>query len=98
MMLSMHKQIVLSLADIHHVSVGCPHCATKVLLDLRKKSEHAEKYGTLLTNQCPGCRKSYDSALGQAVTALQQAYDSLCVESVQPWISFQVSSEDGISA
>jgi len=96
MIIAMHKQLLLTLADVRFVTVGCQHCTTKVTIDLKEKSEYAEKFNILLANQCPGCRKNYDSAVGHALTALQQACDALAA--VGKYISFQVVEENALSS
>jgi len=74
---SMQKEFVLSLANLRFVSVSCQHCKTRVVLDLREPSEYAKSFGELLPNECPGCRKSYDSSLGPGLFGLQGAYNNL---------------------
>ncbi len=75
----MTNEAVISLEDIRCVSVSCLNCKTKVLLDLREKSDHADRYGLTLPGECPVCRKPYDSALNGALTSLQVAYDAVRV-------------------
>ncbi len=83
----MRKAFVISLADLRFVSVACQHCRTRVLLDLQQPSEHAMKIGELLPDECPGCRKHYDSALVPGLLALQSAYRDLL--KIEKQIEFQ---------
>ncbi len=74
---SMTKEVVVSLSEIRYVSVACGNCTTRVVLDLQDKSDHAKKYGLILSGECPGCRRTYDSAMNPGLSELQRAYDSL---------------------
>lgn len=73
----MHKELVTSIADLRYVCIECPHCRTKVILDMREKSSFAEKQGIFAPKSCPGCHSPYDSAIQPNVDNLQRAYQSL---------------------
>lgn len=90
---AMRKTLLISLVDLRFVSVSCKHCRTRVLLDLREPSEHAKTFGTLLPNECPGCRAGYDSALNPGLLALQSAYRELLKIEKQIEFSTDVVSE-----
>lgn len=73
----MHKQIVVSIADLRYICIKCPHCHTKVILDMKEKSSFAKKQGIFAPKRCPGCETNYDSAIQPNVDQLQRAYESL---------------------
>ena|SRR5579883_2210379 len=83
----MRRALVISLADLRFVSVRCQHCRTRVVLDLQEPSEHATRFGVLLPNECPGCRKSYDTALAPGLVDLQNSYRNLL--KIEKQIEFQ---------
>lgn len=76
-MLYMHQEPVVSLADLRCVSIECPLCRTKVVLDMEEISEHAKKYSMFAPAGCPGCRVDYDTAVRAAVDQFQKAYQTL---------------------
>jgi hypothetical protein len=76
-MLTMQKEIVVSLSELRRVSVSCTNCKTQIVLDLHEKSEHAKKYGLGVPAECPGCRKTFDDTLNAGLRELQSAYDAL---------------------
>jgi hypothetical protein len=77
-MFSMHKELVVSLADLRFVSITCPTCRTVVTLDLKEPSEFAQKHdGAFSPKQCPGCRQDYDTAIRPSIDTFQRAYGSL---------------------
>jgi hypothetical protein len=47
MMLSMHKEIVFSLADLRYVEVSCGRCKTRIILDLKEKPKYMGSDGIL---------------------------------------------------
>jgi primosomal protein N' len=87
MMLAMLKELVVSLADIRCICVSCQHCKTKVVLDMREQSDFARTHGVFLPNECPGCRKPYDSALQPGLQNLHRAYEPLLP--LEKWINFR---------
>jgi hypothetical protein len=77
-MLLMHKQLVVSLADLRFVSIECPLCKTVVTLDMKEPHELAQKYdNAFCPKDCPGCRKQYDSAIRPNVDSFQKSYQAL---------------------
>jgi ribosomal protein S27E len=74
---TVHKELVFSIADLRYVSITCPHCRTQVILDMQEKSAFAEKHGFFAPLKCPGCKADYDSAIQPAVDDLQHAWQSL---------------------
>ena len=78
MILAMHKELIVSLSDIHLVTVSCDHCKTTVCIDLANPSEFSKKHdGVILTNECPGCRSRYDSSTIDALEKLQKVFDNI---------------------
>lgn len=73
----MHKELVISIADLRYVCILCPHCQTKVVLDMKEKAPFAAKHGIFAPKKCPGCYAEYDSAIQPNVDDLQRAYQSL---------------------
>ena len=76
-MAAMYKQFVVSLADLRYVSIACPICKTKVVLDMEEPSEFSRKHEVFMPKQCPGCREDYDAAIRLAIDRFQQAYQSV---------------------
>jgi len=77
-MLFMHKELVVSLADLRYVSISCQNCRTVVTLDMKTPSEFAQKNdGAFAPKQCPGCRQDYDTAIRPSVESFQRSYHSL---------------------
>jgi hypothetical protein len=77
-MAAMHKQLVVSLADLRYISVECKNCSSSVTLDMTKVSDHQRQYG-FTPAVCPACRNNYDTAV-KNINQLRDAYDSLlCV-------------------
>ena len=74
-MCAMHKQFVVSLADLRYVRIECPQCKTKVILDMQEKSATAEKNNFFAPKECPGCRNDYDSAIAASVTFVGEETD-----------------------
>lgn len=73
----MQRELVVSLADLRHISIKCLHCNTRVILDMREKSAFAEKHNFFAPKVCPGCQAPYDSAVPTNVDYLQKIYQSL---------------------
>lgn len=73
----MHKELVISIADLRYVAIACRSCRTKVILDMKEKSEHAKRHGYFAPLDCPHCKERYDSAIRPGIDAMQHAYQSL---------------------
>lgn len=73
----MHKELVVSIADLRYVCIECPHCRTKVVLDMKEPSEVSKKYNFFTPKECPGCRTAYDTAIQPSIDSLQRSYTSL---------------------
>ena len=73
----MQSELIVSLSDLRYVEIHCSNCKTKVTLDMQELTEFGAKYGVFAPNECPGCRKGYDSAIKPAVDGFQRAYHSL---------------------
>jgi phage terminase large subunit GpA-like protein len=73
----MHKELVISISDLRYVSISCPHCGTKVILDMQEKSAFMRKHGIFAPKKCPGCEQPYETAVQPNVDNLQRAYQSL---------------------
>ena len=91
-MAALHKQFVVSLADLRYVSISCPRCKTRVVLDMEEPSEFSRKHGNFAPKECPGCRDDYDTAIRPAVDGFQRAYQS--VLEIADRITFQGNVED----
>lgn len=89
----MRSQSVISLADFRFVSIECPHCHTKVVLDMQTPSDFARKHGRFAPFKCPGCDAPYDTAVQPNVDALQEAYSRLFA--IADRISFIGEPEEG---
>jgi len=76
-MAAMYKQFVVSLADLRYVSIACPKCRTKVVLDMEEPSAFSRKQDFFAPKECPGCRKDYDTDIRPAIDRFQQAYQSV---------------------
>ena len=73
----MRRETVLSIRELRHVSITCPHCKTEVVLDM---DAYAPPGAGVVRDrmrfapiQCPGCRVRFDTALN-ALEDLQSAY------------------------
>ena len=73
----MRKEIVFGIEDLRYVEIECPHCHTKVILDMQQPAEFAQKHDFFAPRKCPGCETSYDSAIQPGVDRLQKAYAEL---------------------
>lgn len=73
----MQEEHVITLADLRYLSIECPQCRTRVILDMQEKSAVAEKYGWFAPQKCPGCQADYDSGLRLGIDRLQQLYKPL---------------------
>ena len=77
-MLVMHKQKIVTLADLRFVCIKCPLCRTEVSMDMQEPSEVAKRSFT--PRKCPGCDAAYDSAIVNGVDALQRLYGQLLLK------------------
>lgn len=80
--MQMRIENVCSLADLKFVSVRCQHCKTTVTLDLRKLPKMTQRRpdsedDSLITEDCPACRKPYDSAIGKGLGQMHRAFETL---------------------
>jgi hypothetical protein len=72
----MRKEAVFSIQELRHVSITCPHCGTKVILDMARYEPRASRdYVGFAPRSCPAlsCKKPYDSAI-VALDTLQEVY------------------------
>jgi hypothetical protein len=84
---SMHEETVVALGDLQFVCIECPHCKTRVILDMEQKFEFSG--GIFFAPEtCPGCRKPFDSAIPASLNALQRAYLAV-PKPLRPAITFQ---------
>jgi uncharacterized protein (UPF0212 family) len=72
----MHDQIVISIRDLRLVTIGCPHCNTKVTLDLDMEFQPPRSPFLALT-ECPRCGSPFDSAIPGAIQGLYKIYTAL---------------------
>jgi hypothetical protein len=73
----MHKEVVVSLADLRYVSIECPNCRTKVTLDMKEKSDLSKKHEFFTPKECPGCQTGYETAIPRTLDAFQKSYEAL---------------------
>lgn len=93
-MLAMHKELLLSLSDIRYISIGCPSCATRVVLDLGEAPAVDRNTGDpILPRACPNCRSPFDSALISAVRTLREAFADFAKTDTQK-VTFPIKLED----
>ncbi len=90
-MLAMHKQFVVSLADLRFVSVECPTCKTVVTMDMKEPHELKVKHDAFTPKDCSACRHQYDSAIRPGVDAFQRAYAALV--GIADRVTFRVDAE-----
>lgn len=72
----MRKQMIVGLGDFRYVSIECPRCHTRLVLDMQKR-EFANEHNFFTPKICPGCSSNYDSAIQPNVDRLQVAYEGL---------------------
>jgi len=91
----MEKETVLSLYDIRHVSITCPHCGAQVILDMTAYKANFEadivSRRPFTPDGCPDCKLHYDS-LGRSLDHFQEAYALLSV--TKGVVAFHVDDED----
>jgi hypothetical protein len=51
-MAAIHRQLVISLADLRYVSIECPNCNSVLTLDMEKQSDHQKKHGLFVRGLC----------------------------------------------
>jgi len=83
----MQTELIVYLSDLRYVEIHCPHCSTKVTLDMENPpqpsahrltaAETAVQVVEFVPTACPGCREVYDTAIRPSVTYFQRAYHSL---------------------
>jgi predicted RNA-binding Zn-ribbon protein involved in translation (DUF1610 family) len=91
-MLSMRRQITISIGELRYVSIACPHCGTAVTLDMTKPSELSTRYGSLVPARCPACDTDYDSAIKPGVGQFCDAYKAL--KPIEQRVSFALDVKD----
>lgn len=72
----MRDQIVVSVRDLRFATLVCRHCNTRVALDLDAEFDLPRTPFRAL-RECPRCANPYDSAVPQAVEAMQKVYKAL---------------------
>ena len=75
-MAAIHRQLVISLADLRYVSIECPNCNSVLTLDMEKQSDHQKKHGLFVRGLCTVCQKGFDSAMPY-VTQFRDIYLAL---------------------
>jgi hypothetical protein len=93
-MISMLKELIVSIADLRYASVTCAHCKTKVTVDLSylpqpQPGKIPEEI--LPLSQCPTCRAMFDSRIPENIGNLRKTYQNLVANGVL--VSFQVQCE-----
>ena len=73
----LRKELVVGIEELRYVSIECPQCRTRVVLDMQERSAMAEKYDWFAPAKCPGCQVDYDSGLRDALNRLQKLYRPL---------------------
>ena len=73
---AMREQFVISLSDLRFVCIECPHCHTKVTLDMERDFVWG-KVPVFCPSQCPACREAFDSSLHPAVDEFHKAYRAI---------------------
>ncbi len=93
-MFHMKKEFVISLADLRHISVECPHCKASLTIDMQHPSEFAAKYSVFVPKECPACRVQYDSAIQPSVSSFVNAYKG--VMTIAGRITFRAEAENEV--
>ena len=74
----MQQEWSVSFNDIRYLSIECPDCRTRVVLDMKEISELARRQDdSFAPAECPGCLKKYDSAIRLNVNKLQALYEAM---------------------
>ena len=72
-MCAMRKQSIIDIRDLRFVCITCPHCNTRVVLDMDAEFTATNDRPKFAPIGCPGCRKLYDSVV-ENLNALHRAY------------------------
>jgi hypothetical protein len=83
----MHTEFIISLNDLRFVSIECPHCGTRVTLDMSREDFSVGGRNVFGPEACAGCRKAFDSTVARSVDALHRVYKDL-PEAVGKCITF----------
>lgn len=89
----MRKEVIISIEDLRHICIECPHCHAKVILDMQQSVPVARAHGMFAPANCPGCEASYDSAIKPNVDQLQRIYAAL--SAIADRISFRAEATEG---
>jgi hypothetical protein len=73
----MHEETVICLTDLQFVCIECPHCKTKVTLDMSRDFSLPDGRTVFAPTSCPGCRKAFDSALPENIDTLRRIYEAI---------------------
>ena len=76
-MLAMHKEIVISLKDLRYISIECPLCKSRVIMDMKETHKIAKEQDSFSPRKCPACLVSYDTAIPSNINRLQETYVGL---------------------
>lgn len=91
-MAAMHRELVVSVADLRYVCLRCKQCNTTVTFDLQEPSQFTQKHGVLAPKDCPVCRTEYDVALRQGIDGFYRAFKPML--DVADWITFRGKVEE----
>jgi phage terminase large subunit GpA-like protein len=69
----MRKETVISVGDLRHICITCPHCQTRFILDMDAPYLGTNDRPNFAPSGCPGCRQLYDSTVGN-LNALHRVY------------------------
>jgi hypothetical protein len=75
--MAVYKELAISISDLRYVCIECPACRARVVLDMKERSEFAQKHGIFAPKKCPGCDSLYDTAIQPNIDAFQHAYQTL---------------------
>jgi DNA-directed RNA polymerase subunit RPC12/RpoP len=70
----MHEQTVVSIKDLRFATLRCPHCRTRVTLDLALSLGYQGRSASLAPDQCPRCGSALHSNVAPGLEHLQKAY------------------------
>ena len=92
----MHAEFFISLSDLRFVSIRCPHCGTRITLDMAQDDFSVGGRYIFGPESCAGCRKPFDSTVAQNINALHAVYKGL-PQAVAECITFSSpKTEDGL--
>lgn len=89
---AMHKELVISVADLRYVCIGCQNCHTTVTLDMQELPNFREKYDAFTPKDCPGCQKEYDTAVRDGIDQLHRVFKML--SKVEKRVTFRGRAEE----